>query len=335
MDHLARLSLEMRGPMAFDTALKRYFAGVIFALIAIAAYFQASGITQLVGSSLSPDEKALAGAEHVLARPVAAGSLNDDHATSARLILDRNPFDSVTPKPLDAPPPVDDAGAEVAIDLEHYENAPPCEGVKALIVVASADPAWSMAALAGGGSPTTKLLRVGEDLGGKTVQIVEWNRVVMSTGSALCQVQMFRPAKLAVATTPPPPPPAAVVGGATSVPAEISSKIQRVSANEFNVDRQVVDKILENQAELMRSARIVPEQENGKVVGIRLFGIRPDTLLGTLGLENGDRLQTINGFDMASPEKALEAYARLRTADHLTVQVSRRGTNQNIDFNIK
>jgi general secretion pathway protein C len=324
--------------MAFDTVLKRYFAGVIFALIALAAYFQASGITQLVGASLSPDQKALAGAERLLAPPVATAWAVDDHATSARIILDRNPFDSVTPKPLDAPPPPDDAGVEVQLDLEHNENAPPCDGVKALIVIASPDPAWSMAALSGGGSPTTKLLRVGEELGGKTVQIVEWNRVVMSTGAALCQVQMFRPAKLAAATpapTPPPPPAAAVVGGATAVPAEISSKIQKVSANEFNVDRQVVDKILENQAELMRSARIVPEQENGKVVGIRLFGIRPDTLLGTLGLENGDRLQTINGFDMASPEKALEAYARLRTADHLTVQVNRRGANQNIDFNIK
>src|SRR5262249_35426882 len=117
----------------------------------------------------------------------------------------------------------------------------------------------------------------------------------------------------APAAAPVPPPPA---GGPGSVPPDIASKIQRVSANEFNVDRQVVDKILENQAELMRSARIVPEQENGKVVGIRLFGIRPDTLLGTLGMENGDRLQTINGFDMASPEKALEAYARLRSADH-------------------
>ena len=53
--------------------------------------------------------------------------------------------------------------------------------------------------------------------------------------------------------------------------------------------------------------------------------MRPDTLLGMLGMENGDRLQTINGFDMTSPEKALEAYARLRTADHLTVPVNRKG----------
>ena len=119
------------------------------------------------------------------------------------------------------------------------------------------------------------------------------------------------------------------------MPSDIASKIQRVSATEFNVDRSVVDKILENQAELMRSARIVPEQENGKVVGVRLFGIRPDTLLGTLGMENGDRLESINGFNMASPEKALEAYARLRTADHLTVAINRKGKATNLDFNIK
>jgi general secretion pathway protein C len=328
--------------MGFDTALRRYFAGVILALIAVAAYFQAAGITQLVGSALAPDDKGLSGPPHERPHaPAPASSAPDDHATSARWIMERNPFDSVTPRPLDAPPVVADGGEQAVVDLEHYENAPICDGVKALIIVAASEPAWSMAALAASGTPQTKLVRVGDEIGGgRIVQIIEWNRVVLSLGSALCQMQMFKPSKPAAtaaapAPTPTPPPAAAAVAGATPVPADIASKIQKVSANEFNVDRQVVDKILENQAELMKSARIVPEQENGKVVGIRLFGIRPDTLLGTLGLENGDRLQSINGFDMASPEKALEAYARLRTADHLTVQVNRRGQNQNIDFNIK
>jgi general secretion pathway protein C len=327
--------------MGFDTALRRYFAGVILALIAVAAYFQAAGVTQLAGSAFAPDDKGLAGPPRERAHiPAPASSAADEHATSARWIMERNPFDSVTPRPLDAPPVVD-AGDQSVVDLEHYENAPTCDGVKALIIVAAAQPEWSMAALAAGGTTQTKLVRVGDEIGaGRIVQIIEWNRVVLSLGSALCQMQMFKPSKpagtAAAAPAPTPPAPAAaVVGGATPVPADIASKIQKVSANEFNVDRQVVDKILENQAELMKSARIVPEQENGKVVGIRLFGIRPDTLLGTLGLENGDRLQSINGFDMASPEKALEAYARLRTADHLTVQVNRRGGNQNIDFNIK
>ena len=198
-----------------------------------------------------------------------------------------------------------------------------------LIIAASADPDWSFAALE---TPQEKgksvLRRRGGDVGGKTVKFIGWDRVWMTSGSQLCQAQMFKPpapppsATGAVAPPAPPPQPRAAP---RAVPDDIKKGIQKVGANEFNVDRGVVDKILENQAELMRQARIVPEQENGKVVGIRLFGVRPDTLLGMLGMENGDRLEKINGFDMTSPEKALEAYARLRTADHLTVSVNRTG----------
>ena len=260
------------------------------------------------------------------------------------LDLERNPFDSVTPRPLDAPARRRRRRRrERCVDLEHYENAPPCDGVKALIIVArDAIPPGRWPRSRAAGAPQTKLVRVGrrgrrQDSADRRVE----PRRASSSGSLAlpaADVPAEQAAAAAARAATPPRRPrrrCAVVGGATAVPADIASKIQKISANEFNIDRSVVDKILENQAELMRSARIVPEQENGKVVGIRLFGIRPDTLLGTLGMENGDRLQTINGFDMASPEKALEAYARLRTADQLTVQVNRRGANQNIDFNIK
>ena len=50
---------------------------------------------------------------------------------------------------------------------------------------------------------------------------------------------------------------------------------------------------------------------------------------------NPRRIEQINGFDMASPEKALEAYARLRTATSLTVALNRRGKPLTINFNIK
>jgi len=188
------------------------------------------------------------------------------------------------------------------------------------------------------------LLFVVEPMFGKLVlPLLGGSPAVWITGdSALCQALLF-----AVQPTVPPPAPApppgappapaapAAPGGPSPVPADIASRIQKVSDTEYNVDRAVVDKILENQAELMRSARIVPEQKDGKVVGIRLFGIRPDTLLGTLGFQNGDRLEAINGFNMASPEKALEAYARLRTASNLNVKINRRGQNTSIDYRIK
>jgi general secretion pathway protein C len=322
--------------MPIDQLLKRHFWAVIVVLVAIAAFLDAQGIMHIVGASLGADETSLA-VPPLSARVPAAPASATPHATSADPILSRNPFDSVT-GPLNkvAVPLPDETPIAQPPDLTNPYGAPACDGVQVLIIAASPDPDWSFAALE---TPEEKgksqLRRRGGDLGGKTVKFIGWDRVWLTTGSQLCQAQMFKPPAPPGASAAPAPPPAAAPGGATPVGDDIKNGIQKIGANEYNIDRGVVDKILENQAELMRQARIVPEQENGKVVGIRLFGVRPDTLLGTLGMENGDRLEKINGFDMASPEKALEAYARLRTADNLTVSINRRGQEMNLDYNIK
>jgi general secretion pathway protein C len=226
--------------------------------------------------------------------------------------------------------------------------------VKVQIVTESDDPLWSFAALQGSGDPHPMLRRVGDPVGDLQVAYIGYNPTEASpavwlTGqSNLGQALLFAPQPEVQATppategqTPPPASEEAQAQGpgakrnSRSVPDEIKNKIKKISDSEFHVDRSVVDKILADQAELMKSARIVPEKKDGKVVGIRMFGIRPDTLLGTLGFQNGDRLETINGFDMASPEKALEAYARLRTANNLNVKLNRRGQSQSIDYRIK
>jgi len=322
--------------MAFDQLLKKNFWIVVLPLVAIAALLNAQAITQLVGIGLSPDEKALSAPPPVAKGAPTGGSTNK--TANAEPILTRNPFDHVTGS---LKPPVVDENATSAAVVNNDDpwTAPACDGVKVLIIAASSDKDWSFAALSVNGENKSTLRRRGDDVGGKKIEFVGWDRVWMLNGGARCQAMLWKPGdqpapKPAAAPTDSAPPPP-TKGGAPALAADMQKGIQKISATEFNIDRGVVDKILENQSELMRQARIVPEQENGKTVGIRLFGVRPDTLLGTLGMENGDRLQTINGFDMASPEKALEAYARLRTADKLTVQVNRRGQNMNLDYNIK
>ena len=317
--------------LAFDQLLKRHFWAPTLALTSVASFFGARGVANLFGASLEPDAQQLSTTPmSTKAVPMASGGTMK--ATSADPILARNPFDSVTGPLLRANEP--EGTIATPLDMSDPTNAPVCDGVKVLIIAASSDPEWSFAALQAPGDSKSVLRRRGGDFNGKEVKFVGWDRVWLNNGGQLCQVGMFNPA------APPSTVPAAASGapehgGAGAVPDDIKKGIQRISATEFNVDRGVVDKILENQAELMKQARIVPEQENGKVVGIRLFGVRNDTLLGALGMENGDRLQSINGFDMTSPEKALEAYARLRTADHMTVQINRRGSNMNLDYNIK
>jgi general secretion pathway protein C len=326
--------------VALDALLKKYFSVVVLGLVALMAYFQASGATTLLGASLGADEQALVQAPK---RPVDLGALDSPskQSKSAEPILSRNPFDSVT-GPLNAQELDGTALAASKVDTSNPLSAPACDGVRVSIITESPDPTWSIAALQGPGEPGPKIRRVGDKIGANEVAYIGFNPVEASpsvwltNSGSLCQSLLFRaqPAAQPAATPATPAAPAAK-GGPGKVPADIASKIQKVSETEFNVDRSVVDKILENQAELMRSARIVPEQKDGKVVGIRLFGIRPDTLLGTLGFQNGDRLETINGFNMSSPEKALEAYARLRTAPNLNVKVNRRGKPLSIDFRIK
>ena len=320
--------------MAFDQLLRKNFWLVVLPLVAIAALLNAQAVTQLVGVGLTPDENALAAPPPVAkVTPMGMASTRNPNAEP---ILSRNPFDHVTGS-LHPPVVEDTAVASTTLDTSDPFNAPICDGVKVLVIAASSDPDWSFAAVSGTTDTKSMLRRRGGDFNGKTVHFVGWDRVWFQNGSALCQAQLFKQPETHAAAAPPPSASAAssAKGGAPGLDPALAKGIQRISPTEFNIDRGVVDKILENQSELMRQARIVPEQENGKVVGIRMFGIRPETLLGTLGMENGDRLQTINGFDMASPEKALEAYARLRTADKLVVQVNRRGQNMNLDYNIK
>jgi general secretion pathway protein C len=325
-----------------DPLFRKYFPAIVLVLVAAAAFFQASGANQLVGAAFvasAPSGAPADASRHVPAlAPV-------EHA-SGEAILRRNAFDSVT-GPLDPSAQAIPVPKPEQLEVTDPLAAGPCDGVSVFIVTESLDPLWSVAALQGAGEPRPRMRRVGDDVGGKKVEFIGYNprerspSVWLSNASTLCQAMLFRvqpPPGAAPAPTPTPAvetPPPTTGRGPSPVPADIASKIQKISDSEYHVDRSVVDKILENQADLMRSARIVPEQKDGKVLGVRLFGIRPDTLLGTLGLQNGDRLETINGFNMASPEKALEAYARLRTANNLNVKVTRRGAPLSIDYRIK
>ncbi|WP_437762463.1 type II secretion system protein GspC [Sorangium sp. So ce281] len=324
--------------MGIDAILKRYFPWVLGALIALAAYFQASGMGQLVLSSVAIDAPPAPPSPPT--RPASFGSTasSTDHTTSAAAILSRNPFDSVT-GPLDGKPVEIPSAPHELPNKDPYAD-PSCDGARVLLITQADDPAWSFAAMAGSDGKAI-LRRQGDEISGQTVYYVGWDRVWLTSGSSRCQAVVGRNSTVARAAPAPAPPTTSTSAapkparGGKKIPPELAAKIQRVSENEFNVERSAVDHILENQGELMRSARIVPEKEGDKVVGIRLFGIRPDSLLGTLGLENGDRLSSINGFEMSDPQKALEAYARLRTADRLTVSINRKGKPMNIDFNIK
>ncbi|HKO53592.1 MAG TPA: type II secretion system protein GspC [Polyangiaceae bacterium] len=328
--------------MSIDLLLKKYFLGIVLAFIALAAYFQAAGATRLIGAAFS-GPASRASPSRVMA---AAATTTTHERRTADAIIARNPFDSVTGPLNAAKPAFKDARVlgKSPVDTDPL-TAPVCDAPTVYIVTEADDPLWSVAALQAADDPRPRMHRVGDDVGGKKVEFIGYNprehtpAVWLSSGGTLCQAMLFKtqPTLPAGAASAGPAqlqqlPPIDNSGGLLAV---VKSKIQKVSDTEFNLDRSVVDMILENQAELMKSTRIVPDTKEGKVLGIRLFGINSGTLLASLGLQNGDRLESINGFNMGSPEKALEAYARLRTSSQLDVTVNRRGAGVSIVHHIK
>jgi general secretion pathway protein C len=107
------------------------------------------------------------------------------------------------------------------------------------------------------------------------------------------------------------------------------------SGNNCTVDRALVEKLLQNTTMLATSARFVPSIKDGKPNGFKLYAIRPNSIFGKIGLQNGDTVKSINGNDMSTPDAALALYSKLRNASHLSVQVERRGENQTMDYTIK
>jgi general secretion pathway protein C len=98
------------------------------------------------------------------------------------------------------------------------------------------------------------------------------------------------------------------------------------------IRRELLDRLLANSDELCRSARIVPRFVDGRARGFRLYAIRPGSIFHHLGLENGDTLIALNGFDLSSPDRALEAYVHLRSASSLTLELERRGQRVTLEY---
>ncbi|MEZ4442147.1 MAG: type II secretion system protein GspC [Polyangiaceae bacterium] len=312
--------------MNADGSLKRYFPGVVALLVATAAYFQASGLAELVGSKIG----GAPASSPSTATPIPART----EAKSGSPILSRNPFDSAT-GPLDGSAPVaapTSAPDEPEDEGEPGDEEPACGFGRVVLILASDDPSVSFASIAGSDG-TTKLRHVGDQVDDYTVTSMSWDRVWLTKDGARCHMSVG--SQSAVVDKPASTPSPARPAGPGALPDEMKNKITKVSDNQYNVERSVLDDILEKQAELMRFTRMQPVKEGDQVVGMRMSRIRSGTLLDVLGLENGDAVQSINGFDLTDPQKALEAYGRLRTASSLKLQVMRNGKSETIEYNIQ
>ena len=135
----------------------------------------------------------------------------------------------------------------------------------------------------------------------------------------------------------PPPPPVQAAPAVADEPqaggGEVTG-VTKMTATDYRVERAEVDKALSNLNEVATQARIVPSFDKGKPNGFKMFSIKKGSIYDKIGLNNGDVIQKINGYDMNSPDRALEIYGKLRDATSLTIELKRGANTMTLNYSI-
>jgi general secretion pathway protein C len=314
--------------------LTKYYWIFNIVIVAAIAYFLASGVGEVAASKLE-DMLPKMDAEKRVSKVVRKKRQQSFSTVppNGDAVLSRNIFDSAS-GPISRLPEVDETdtgGPEQPLNVGELPIVP-CSmgGIKLISTIASKeDPYWSFATVDTGGA--ISMYRMGDALNGRTVSGVTWRYLFLRGTSDECYYDMFPDPN---APTPPPPPRA--VAEAPAGPAgPTDSRIQKVSDTEAVVERSLINELLANPTNFVKSVRVRPEREGGKVVGYKLRRFQANSPLAALGAQKGDVIKAVNGQDLNSMDKALGAFQSLRSANDLTFSITRDGKPMDLKVSIR
>lgn len=193
---------------------------------------------------------------------------------------------------------------------------------------------WSFASIQDIVTQKAQTFMVGMPLQGAEILDIERNRVIILNNGRREFINNEAGTGEAMATYVPPPQP----GRANEAPpaaGAMGSGIRATDENTYEVPRAEIDRTLSNLNDVAMQARIVPAFKDGVAQGFKLFSIRPDSLYTKIGIQNGDVIKRINGYDLNSPEKALEIYSKLKEASRIDIEVERNGSVLRKTYNVR
>ena len=117
-------------------------------------------------------------------------------------------------------------------------------------------------------------------------------------------------------------------------PGPWADRIRPLGQDRYEVDRTLVRGLVQGGA-VPRGFMIGPAVEHGAMAGLRVAGVRPDSLAAALGLHSGDVIAAIDGAPIRSAESVLDVYAKLDDLSHVELDVTRAGARHTIDLELR
>jgi general secretion pathway protein C len=333
-----RCSTSARRTAMLDLFFKKYVWIANAVLVFAAAWLAAKTVNTVAGALIRPRPRVDLAAAPPAAPPAPPRAMPSNERLYA--LLGQKP---------PAPPPTAAAGAAPAAprNCDDARANPVRSTLRAQLVgVALSDrPQWSLASITDLTTRETRLYGIGDAvLGARLLGIERMAEPRDATGAGFRVAAVFchsgqkeyldfdsgdgaaAPSVPPIGSAPVPPP-----TGPAGAPME---GIRKVSDTQYEIQRSVIDSTLNNMSQIATQARIVPSFKNGVANGFKLFSIQPGSLYASIGMENGDVIQRINGFEINSPDKALEVYQKLRNSSHITIELERNGRPVRKEYNV-
>jgi general secretion pathway protein C len=302
-----------------EIVLQRYsWVGTALAAV-LGSYLAARIVNTVAATAIAPKPALLQ--QSVGAAPQSA-------QISPRIELDAARMAKTFDLPLPKPP--SEAGAEEAPSAKAWNPMPVRSTLRAgLVGTALANPTrYSLCQLTNGDSNETLVYGIGDKFMGARIYAVEKERVLLDNEGHNEYIDNSAAAapNLGIAPMPQPGQPMA---------AQTDASVRQLSENQYVLAKTTVNGALSDLSNLATQARIVPSFKNGVANGFKLFSIVPDSLYAKIGIQNGDVIRRINGYEMNSPDKALEIYQKLRDANRIEVEIERRGETIRKSYSIE
>ncbi len=107
---------------------------------------------------------------------------------------------------------------------------------------------------------------------------------------------------------------------------ELIASIRQIDATHVTVPRATVEQLLRDRSELADGARAVATIVDEKVVGFRLYAVRPRSVHTAFGFRDLDLIRAVDELPVTTDANVLAAFKRARTANAMTITFERAGT---------
>jgi general secretion pathway protein C len=219
--------------------------------------------------------------------------------------------------------------------------------LKLLGTMSAENPRYSMALVMDEDSNQTHVVSP-DDYIGQDILVVEVrrDRVVFERNGQLEFIRMANsisgnPTPVSVGPSPVSTPVRPSVSLDKNVQKQLAKKatggdaVEKSGDGNYKVDRDSIKKQLDNPKELATQGRVIPNYKDGQRNGLKIVGVRPDSIYRDLGIQSGDVLRGVNGREINTQQEAMELFEKLKTEDEVEIQVERRGQQKEIKYNIE